>query len=166
MTNGALNSGGGPTHLSSRLILPLLLPSALPILSPHLSPSSSSAGITAIERHIYDICSAYRVRLAAILDAIRISLLPLGCSLPFGEPQGGYFLWMQLPGDVPEDAFAKECEKEKVEVGPGSWFLVATPPRKGERGAVRLCWAFNNETRLKEGIERIARAIRVVQTCD
>jgi DNA-binding transcriptional MocR family regulator len=167
LTNGALNSGGGPAHLSSRLVLPLLLPSALPILLPYLSQgsSSSSSGITAIERHISDIRLVYTDRLAAMLEAICVSLLPLGCSLPLGEPQGGYFLWMELPGDVPEDAFAKECEMEQVVVGLGSWFLVnvSSYTEKGEKAAVRFCWAFNDETRLREGIERVAQAIRVVQ---
>lgn len=163
LTNGALNSGGGLAHLSSRLILPLLLPSALHTLLPYLPISSSSTGITAIEHHISNNRLVYKGRLVAMLEAIHVSLLPLGCSLPLGEPQGGYFLWMELPEDVPEDAFGKACEKQEVVVGLGTWFFVDPSQKEAVKAAVRLCWTFNDEMLLREGVERIARAIRAVR---
>ncbi|KIJ37607.1 hypothetical protein M422DRAFT_259967 [Sphaerobolus stellatus SS14] len=162
LKNGALFSGGGFAHLSSRLVLPLLLPSALPYLQKDLPALTDiKVGHSALEHHIDQIRRAYGRRRAALFEAIRENLLPLGFNLSLGEPLGGYFVWLELPNDISEKNFVRECAKVEVIVGPGSNFVVSRD--EGGKATIRLCWAWHKEDRLKEGVQRIGKIVHSLQ---
>ncbi|KIJ28863.1 hypothetical protein M422DRAFT_269834 [Sphaerobolus stellatus SS14] len=159
LKNGGLFSGA---HLSSRLVLPLLFPSALPCLQKALTDLKDiKAGNSALEHHIDQIRRAYGRRRAALFEAIREILLPLGFNLSLGEPLGGYFVWLELLNDVSEKDFVRECAKVEVIVGPGSDFVVSRD--EGRKATTRLYWAWHKEDKLKEGVQRIGKIARSLQ---
>ena len=97
-----------------------------------------------------------------MLDAIRRHLVPLGATLPQDEVVGGYFVWMKLP--VNTVLLAKKAkEVENLVVAEGAIFEVP-----GDREVVnfpneiRLCFAWEDEERLVEGIERLASVVKLM----
>ena len=99
-----------------------------------------------------------------MLNAIRRHLVPLGATLPQEnrEVVGGYFVWLKLP--VNAVALAKRAkEVENLVVAEGELFEVP-----GDREVVkfpneiRLCFAWEDEERLAEGIERLASLMKLM----
>ncbi|KAI5922518.1 pyridoxal phosphate-dependent transferase [Camillea tinctor] len=86
---------------------------------------------------------------------------------------GGYFLWISFPGEVdvggkrgarfpPAVAIAERCrEEESLQVGWGGLFEVHGDEEAArfERD-IRLCFAWEDEKDLVEGVERLGRVIR------
>ena len=77
----------------------------------------------------------------------------------------GYFVWLALP--APLDAVkvaVRAKEKHDLIIAPGAMFGV-----KGDddavnlKGKVRLCFAWEQESSLEEGIKRLSRVIREAQ---
>ena len=101
-----------------------------------------------------------------MLDAIRRHLVPLGATLPQEnrEVVGGYFIWVRLP--VNAVALAKMAKKvANLIVAEGAIFEVP-----GDRevanfpNEIRLCFAWEDEERLAEGIERLASLVKLMLT--
>lgn len=92
--------------------------------------------------------------------AIVSHLLPLGFTLP--QPSrdvvGGYFTWLSLPTPLSAATLTERCVEENVIVAPGSIFEV--PEQLRFDGHMRLCWAWEEEGLLEEGVQRIASVAR------
>jgi hypothetical protein len=105
---------------------------------------------------------AYAARYHTLLQAITTHLLPLGFTLPKADRDvaGGFFLWLGLPEGFVAADFARVCaEGDKgVLVSPGEMFEVAGDPSVQFDGNVRLCFAWESEENLKEGIRRMRGA--------
>jgi DNA-binding transcriptional MocR family regulator len=102
-----------------------------------------------------------------LLDAIKTHLLPLGVKTAQTAPNGvfgGYFIWLQLPEGVSANILAARAkEEEEVIVAPGSLFEVARDNESnGKRfwSGVRLCFAWEEEDRLQEGVKKVARVLK------
>lgn len=99
-----------------------------------------------------------------MIDAVEEHLLPLGIKLPRGyrDVVGGYFIWFALPEPLRADAIAQQAkEEENLIVGPGSLFQVYDDARVGDLECqVRLCFAWEEEQSLVEGIVRLGKVIR------
>lgn len=101
------------------------------------------------------------------MEAVREHLVPLGVTLPPSptpEVAGGYFIWVQLPALLSASELAPVAlERYKVKVATGNLFQVqddqSVEPDAYERG-IRLCFAWEQEDNLTEGICRLARAVR------
>ncbi|RYP91318.1 hypothetical protein DL770_002552 [Monosporascus sp. CRB-9-2] len=160
---GSTRSGGAPSQLAATVLAELL----------------SSGGLDA---HVArTLRPAYRRRHALLLAAVCEHLVgPLGARVseavrtPSSSPSvsgedlfvyGGYFLWISFPEDSgvpPARAVAERClAEENLVVGAGPRFEV-----HGDEAAVRferdlrLCFAWEDEAALVEGVERLARVIR------
>lgn len=107
----------------------------------------------------------YAKRYYRLMEAIREHLLPLGARLPpTPEVAGGYFIWVQLPAPLLASELAPVAlEKYKVKVATGNLFQVqgdpSADPNAFERG-IRLCFAWEQEDSLTDGVCRLACAMR------
>lgn len=102
-----------------------------------------------------------------MISAISTHLVPLGVTLPqpSREVVGGYFIWFSLPDPLRADEVAARAkEAENLIVAPASLFAVWGDARKGElEREIRVCFSWEEEGRLAESIERLARVIRRMQ---
>lgn len=102
-----------------------------------------------------------------MISAITTHLIPLGVTLPqtAREVVGGYFIWFSLPEPLLADDVAKRAkEDENLIVAQASLFAVYGDARKGElEREIRVCFSWEEEDRLAEGIERLAGVIRGMQ---
>lgn len=103
------------------------------------------------QAHLRRVCRQYRRRRDAMLEA-------LGRYMPAGTrwqtPQGGLFLWLQLPGGLSADELHARAGEEGVSFAPGSLFF----PGKRPRSYLRLNLVTNPVERLVEGIRRLGKA--------
>ncbi|KAI9042982.1 aminotransferase-like domain-containing protein [Aspergillus affinis] len=144
---GSSRSGGAPSHLAATIIDQLFPTGTFPrFLEESLKPS-------------------YARRYYRLMGAIREHLLPLGVTLPTTpEVAGGYFIWVQLPAPLRASELAPVAlQEQKVKVATGNLFQVQGDPSAGpddfNRG-VRLCFSWEHEDRLEEGVRRLACAVR------
>ena len=104
----------------------------------------------ALTENIEFVNGALRERRDALVDA-------LGARLPEAEfviPEGGYFLWVDLPDDVDTPAALEAARKEGATFVAGPDFML-----EGGQSSLRLSFAPVPADRIGEGVERIARAL-------
>lgn len=103
------------------------------------------------------------------MRAIQDHLLPLGVTLPQADRDyvGGYFLWLSLPQDVKGAAVAEAAlADEQLVVAHGELFEVPgdnTGDHVRFDHHIRICFAWEAEEYLAEGIERLGNVISRVQ---
>ena len=99
-----------------------------------------------------------------MLEAIGRHLVPLGARLPQEDREivGGYFIWVRLP--VNAAALAKRAkEAENLVVAEGAIFEVPGDKEVANfPNEIRLCFAWEDEERLAEGIERLASLVKLM----
>ncbi|OLB64326.1 MAG: aminotransferase class I/II [Actinobacteria bacterium 13_2_20CM_2_72_6] len=130
----------------------------------YISPSQVAEGIVYqfcvsgdIDRSIATVCDALRERSRLLATALR-EHIP---GARFTEPDGGYFLWVELPTDVEVDLLLPEAAARGVAVVKGSDFL-----KEGGHHAVRLAYSGVTDDLIEEGVRRLAEAVRAVQKRD
>ena len=92
------------------------------------------------------------------MRAIQSHLLLLGFELPQTDRDvvGGYFTWLALPASIKADALARRCKDEaNVIIAAGRNFEVPGDESVTFEGHVRLCWSWEDEGMLEEGIRRV-----------
>lgn len=106
---------------------------------------------------------AYEKRYRTMISAIEKHLIPLGVKLPQSDRDvvGGYFTWISLPRPLQGDQVAAQAkEEENLIIAQGSLFRVhGDSGEQDVEGNVRICFAYENEHLLSEGIERLGRVI-------
>ncbi|KAL2838027.1 pyridoxal phosphate-dependent transferase [Aspergillus pseudoustus] len=149
---GCQRSGGSPSQFSSAMV-DQLFPQGI------------------LQTYIDEVLRpAYASRYHRIMSAIEEHLLPLGVTLPFTGPSvaGGYFIWVALPGSLRASDLAPVALQEHyVKVAAGELFQVQRDPAvsNNEFGSyVRLCFAWEQEENLLEGVRRLGGAIRQMTT--
>lgn len=70
-------------------------------------------------------------------------------SVSYTRPQGGMFIWVDLPKDVDENQFVADALKQKVAIVPGNAFL--TDDRK-ESHAFRMNFSTPSNENIKKGV--------------
>lgn len=103
-----------------------------------------------IERSIATVREALAQR-ASLLGAALRREIP-GCE--FHEPDGGYFLWVDLPADVDVERLFPLTAKHGVAVVKGSDFLL-----EGGEHSLRLAYSAVMTDQVDEGVRRLAAAI-------
>jgi DNA-binding transcriptional MocR family regulator len=102
-----------------------------------------------------------------MIAAVETYLIPLGITLPQtkGEMVGGYFIYLRLPAPLhAEEVAVSARDDENTIIAPGPIFAVY-----GDEGAVdltrnvRLCFSWEAEDKLAEGIQRLGRVIGRLQ---
>lgn len=165
MNRGSSRSGGAPSQLTATFI-DQLLPTNI------------------LDRHVRQVLQpAYARRYRCTIAAIKEHLLPLGVTLPSattgttvsGGIAGGYFIWVCLPDGMDAKEIAQRAlQEENLRVAEGDLFRVEgddddTTDRPATAAAgcphndfgryIRVCFAWEEEERLSEGIQRLARVI-------
>jgi 2-aminoadipate transaminase len=107
-----------------------------------------------LERSIQTVREALGRRVRRLSDALRTHLP----EARFTEPAGGYFLWVELPRDVPADALFTAAAARDVALVKGTDFLL-----DGGEHAVRLAYSAVPEDLLEEGVRRLADAVAEVR---
>ena len=106
-----------------------------------------------------------------MLNAVETYLFPLGVSLSIQPGRiiaGGYFLWLLLPNGLAAEEVARRAEEqERLLLAPGNIFEVWGDD-SAERFAswVRVCFMWETEERLVEGIKRFGNVVkRMLKVC-
>jgi DNA-binding transcriptional MocR family regulator len=149
---GSSRSGGCPSQLQATIIAEMIRSGKL-------------------QGHIRDVLiPAYASRWRKTVEALEEHLVPLGVKVSNASPSGtdvagGYFVWLELPeGMSAERVSAAAKVDENLIVAHGDLFEVygdeksVTFPR-----SLRICFAWEDEGNLVEGIQRLASAISSVR---
>lgn len=103
-------------------------------------------------------------------EAIKEHISPFGVellesSLPEENTYGGYFVWLDTPKGLPSELVAKVAkEEENLIIASGNMFEV-----HGDEASVkfdtniRLCFSWEPEEDIVEGVKRLARVLRKIQ---
>lgn len=107
-----------------------------------------------VDRSIVTVCAALDRRASLLGQALRREIPD--CT--FSQPDGGYFLWVELSDDVDVDKLVPAAVARGVSVVNGSDFLLA-----GGHHALRLCFAAVPTDQVEEGVRRLAAAVAEVR---
>ncbi|CAI6336357.1 unnamed protein product [Periconia digitata] len=123
-----------------------------------------------LQRYVYDTLQpAFGRRYQRMVTAINEELIPLGVSLPQTDRDvvGGYFIWLTLPSPIKGAVVAQRAkDEENLAVAQGEMFEVpGDTEHEGTRfeNHLRVCFAWEDEDMLAEGMQRLARVIRKLQ---
>jgi DNA-binding transcriptional MocR family regulator len=166
-------SGGERVHYSSSfskiaapglrvgyLVVPEPLAEELQTIaaSTYLSPPFSTQAIVfeflhrgLLEPNVERVCALLRVRRDALLTALERELPEASWS----TPAGGYFLWLDLPGEGSARDVLAAGEEAGVTFVAGSDFFVR--PEDG-RSSARLAFSFASPEEISQGVVRLAGA--------
>ena len=108
-------------------------------------------GGAAFARSIATIKAALSERASALCDALRRELP----EARFVEPEGGYFLWVELPEGTDGDALFAAAAERDVQIVKGTDFLL-----EGGENAFRLAYSGVTVPQIEEGVARLADAVR------
>ncbi|UQU65072.1 PLP-dependent aminotransferase family protein [Couchioplanes caeruleus] len=103
-----------------------------------------------IDRSIRTVSAALSERARVLAESIRTHIP----GATFTEPDGGYFLWVDLPEDVDVDQLFPVAMKKGVAIVKGSDFLL-----DGGNHSVRLAYSAVTVDQIDEGVRRLAEAI-------
>ncbi len=73
----------------------------------------------------------------------------------FVEPDGGYFLWVELPEEVDVDAVFTAAGERGLAIVKGTDFLL-----EGGHSSLRLAYSGVTPEQIDEGVRRLAEAVR------
>jgi 2-aminoadipate transaminase len=105
------------------------------------------------ERNVERTRDGLRIRRDAMLGALEREA-PEG--LAWNRPEGGYFLWLDLPAGVDAADLLARCEEAGVTFVKGSDFFLAA----GGEESARLAFSFATADEIPEGIGRLAQLTR------
>ncbi|MFC0533001.1 aminotransferase-like domain-containing protein [Phytohabitans kaempferiae] len=107
-----------------------------------------------IDRSVETVKAALGERATVLAAALR-EHIP---GVRFTEPDGGYFLWIELPDDVLADDVFTAAAERGVAVVKGSDFLL-----EGGEHALRLAYSAVTVEQIEEGVRRLAAAVEAVR---
>lgn len=132
VTSGLLDSGGGLNPFTSAIVRELIETGDL-------------------EKNIARLIAVYSARLAAMATTLQRELP----QAVFETPQGGFFFWVRLPG-VDGEKLREKARDFAVGFRQGGLFS----SRGGMGDYIRLCFAFYDEKKIEEGIQRLERCLQ------
>jgi DNA-binding transcriptional MocR family regulator len=143
----------GPTELIARI--------AKIATSTYISPSMVSQAIVnefcrsgALDRSIETVRAALRERSQTLCEAIS-SELP---EARFVAPEGGYFMWLDLPRGTDVAAMFTAAAARGVQFVKGADFVL-----EGAESSLRLAYSGVTPAEIEEGVKRLAEAYREVE---
>jgi 2-aminoadipate transaminase len=104
-----------------------------------------------LDRNLELVRSLLKARRDALLDALDEHLGGTGAS--WNRPEGGYFLWLDLPEGVDAQTLLATAERIGVTFVPGPDFF---PRGGGGRSAARLAFSFASPAQLGDAVARLA----------
>ncbi|MDQ6836522.1 MAG: PLP-dependent aminotransferase family protein [Actinomycetota bacterium] len=128
--------------------------------STYISPSMVSQGIVnqfcrsgAVERSTATVRDALRERAQTLCQALAEHFPDAS----FVAPQGGYFLWVDLPPGTDVDALLAAAKERDVQFVKGSEFVL-----EGGDSSLRLAYSGVNSDQIREGVKRLAQAYALI----
>lgn len=119
-----------------------------------------------VEAALYDFVTSgrYEPNLARVREGLRIRRdammgtleRELGESATWSQPEGGYFLWLDLPAGVRGDMLLARAGEEDVTFIKGADFFLYG----GGDEAARLAFSFATAPEIEDGIGRLGRLVR------
>lgn len=106
-----------------------------------------------LDAHVKKICALYKKRRDVAIQAVK-TYFP-DC-VKFTKPQGGLFLWAELPKELNARDVLKECMKRNVAFVPGGSFY----PNGGMENTMRINFSNMPEERLIKGLQVVAEVIK------
>jgi DNA-binding transcriptional MocR family regulator len=107
-----------------------------------------------LKQHVKRLRELYSRRRDTMLDALS-ELWPDECS--WTRPEGGLFLWAQVPEQIDTRDFLQLALEENVAYVPGVHFY---PNEDGGFSAMRLNFSYCGEDTIVEGIRRLGLALK------
>ncbi|KAL2036781.1 hypothetical protein N7G274_010505 [Stereocaulon virgatum] len=147
---GSTRSGGAPSQLISTFMADLL-------------------GSGGLQSHIFNsLQPTYARRYQNMMAAIEKHLTPLGVTLPQTSRSviGGYFIWLTLPEPLQAEEVAVLARRdENLILAPGHIFAVTGDEEVVNLDQqVRVCFSWEQEDQLGEGIRRLGHVISSLQS--
>lgn len=105
-----------------------------------------------IDDHIAKIKACYREREGVMMDAIE-KYFPK--NVHYSHPEGGLFIWVEVPGDINTQELFNTCIKNNVAFVPGEPFYAD----KVIPGTFRLNYSNMTDEKIITGIQRLGKAI-------
>lgn len=106
----------------------------------------------ALERHLRSLRRALRAQVAQVGEAV-LAAFPDGTAI--SHPEGGFFLWVQLPERVDATAVYRCAVEAGVHVVPGQVFC----PEGSIASRIRLSCAYPFDDRIAAGIEKLGAIV-------
>lgn len=105
------------------------------------------------EPNLERVCGLLRERRDAMVEALGDAF---GDAATWSNPEGGYFVWLDLPDDVDAAELLPRAEASGVTYVPGSDFFVVAG---GGRSAIRLAYSYVAPAVIREGVARLASVV-------
>ncbi|WP_264740593.1 PLP-dependent aminotransferase family protein [Cytobacillus firmus] len=105
-----------------------------------------------IEEHIHKIKAVYKERCTAMLSCME-EFFPNNIS--YSKPEGGLFIWVELPEDIDSAHIFTECLKNNVACVPGVPFF----PNGTQTNTLRLNYSNMSKEKIIEGIKRMGEVL-------
>lgn len=105
------------------------------------------------DAHLVRLRATYGERCQTLLDALERNL-PEGTR--FTRPDGGLFVWAELPSGIDSELLLKDALSEKVAFVPGSAFFAGTSRAE----MLRLNYSNRPPALIEEGMARLGRVVR------
>ncbi|KAF2735695.1 PLP-dependent transferase [Polyplosphaeria fusca] len=149
---GSSRSGGAPSHLTATFV-------------------AETVASGELQSYVYDVLQpAYGKRYQKMVAAINQNLVPLGVKVPQTDRDvvGGYFIWLTLPKPLKGAVVTQRAkDDENLIVAQGEIFEVPGDTEFAHfESDLRVCFAWEEEDALAEGIQRLGRVIRSLQDED
>jgi DNA-binding transcriptional MocR family regulator len=106
-----------------------------------------------LEPHVRLLIDVYRAKRDAMLKGLDEVLG--GTDATISRPQGGFFLWMRLPGGIDQQRLAALAVEARVQYTPGPVFYA----NGGGEDFIRLAFSYEPPEKCYEGARLLARAI-------
>jgi 2-aminoadipate transaminase len=102
--------------------------------------------------HLEGVKAAYKSRRDTMIGALEKYI---GQSISWSKPEGGLFIWAQLPAGCSSRELSVYAEREGVTFSPGEMFFV-----NGDHSEFfRLSFIQSGEAEIEEGVRRLAKAV-------
>lgn len=106
-----------------------------------------------VDAHVAEISKLYGHRKDLMAAGIK-QYFPAGVKST--DPEGGMFLWVEVPGVDDTVALFKECLKHNVAFVPGDPFFAGKP----QPGAFRLNYSNMSDEQIDTGLQRLGEALK------
>lgn len=106
-----------------------------------------------LDAHVKEISALYGKRKQLMADGIK-QYFPAG--VKYTDPEGGMFLWVEVPGVDDTVELFKECLNHNVAFVPGDPFFAGQP----QPGAFRLNYSNAQEDQIKVGMKQLGEALQ------
>ena len=116
------------------------------------------------ETQIERLRTIYSRKLKATLDALDEHLGKYGAEVRWTKPRGGLYVWLGLPAGIDTSRngpFFAQCLEEGVLYVPGD-YAYASEPGPVCRSDARLSFGVTGEDGIREGVRRLATALKTV----